>query len=71
LETAICGIDLVTLLVILVTKCIYKSDGHLWLTPVTLAAIRRIMVQGQPEIVHKTLSRKKPVTKKGWWPGSR
>jgi hypothetical protein len=44
--------------------------GHRWLTPVILAAweteIRRIEVRSQPrEIVHKTLSRKKPITKKG------
>jgi hypothetical protein len=62
--------------------CFLKKDknkmlaGPQWLTPVILATqeteIRRIMVQSQPwQIVHKTLSRKKPFTKKGWWSGSR
>jgi hypothetical protein len=47
-----------------------------WLTPVILATqeaeIRRIIVWSQPgKIVCKTLSQKKPITKKGWWSGSR
>jgi hypothetical protein len=52
-------------------KCkeIRSWPGVQWLMPVILAAreaeIRRIVVQSQPrEIVHETLSRKKP-TKKG------
>jgi hypothetical protein len=41
-----------------------------WFTPIILATqeaeIRRIMVQSQSkQIVHKTLSQKKPFTKKG------
>jgi hypothetical protein len=36
------------------------------------AEIKRIMVQSQPEqIVCKTLSRKNPSQKKGWWSDSR
>jgi hypothetical protein len=47
-----------------------------WPTPVILASqeaeIRRIMVQSQPgQIVHKTLSQRKNITKKCWWGGSR
>jgi hypothetical protein len=47
-----------------------------WLTPVFLATqetqIRRITVRSQPgQIVLETLSRKKNITKKGWWSGSR
>jgi hypothetical protein len=50
--------------------------GFWWLTPVILTTqeteIRRIKVQSQPrQIVHKTLSWKIHITKKGWWSGSR
>jgi hypothetical protein len=35
------------------------------------AEIRKIVVQCQPrQIVHETLSGKKPITKKDWWSGS-
>jgi hypothetical protein len=51
---------------------------HQWLTPVILATqeteIRRITVRSQPgQIVYETLSqkKKKTITKKGWWSGSR
>jgi hypothetical protein len=34
------------------------------------AESRRMMVQSQPgQIVHENLSRKKTITKKGWWSG--
>jgi hypothetical protein len=47
-----------------------------WLRPVILATqeaeIRGIAVRSQSgQIVHETLSWKKPITKKGWWSGSR
>jgi hypothetical protein len=51
--------------------------GHQWLMTVILTTqgeeIRKIEVQSQPrQIVCKTLSRKKKsITKKGWWSGSR
>jgi hypothetical protein len=50
--------------------------GHRWLTPIILdtqeAEIKRIKVQSQPrQIVCEILSRKKPITKKSWWSGSR
>jgi hypothetical protein len=36
------------------------------------AEIRRIEVQSQPgKIVHETISKKIPITKKDWWSGSR
>jgi hypothetical protein len=36
------------------------------------AEIRRNAIQSQPrQIVHEALSQKKPITKKGWWSGSR
>jgi hypothetical protein len=49
---------------------------HWWLTPIILATqkaeIRRIVAQSQLwQIVCKTLSWKKKITKKGWWSGSR
>jgi hypothetical protein len=52
---------------------------HQWLTPIILVAtqeaeIRRIVVRSQPgEIVRETLSqkKKKKITEKGWWSGSR
>jgi hypothetical protein len=48
-----------------------KQAGHQWLTPVIPATqeaeIRRITVQSQPRQILK----KKPITKKGWWSGSR
>jgi hypothetical protein len=55
-------------------KC-RSQAGLQWLTLVILATqmteIRRIVVQSQPgQIIHETLSRKKPFTKKGWWSGS-
>jgi hypothetical protein len=48
-----------------------------WLTPIILAAqeaeIKKILIQSQPgQIVHETLSQKKPITKeKGRWSDSR
>jgi hypothetical protein len=50
--------------------------GRWWLISVTLATqeaeIRKIEVQIQlGQIVHETLFRKKPITKKGWRSGSR
>jgi hypothetical protein len=56
-------------------KYVFKARCQ-WLMPVILATqeavIRRITVQRQPEqIVLETLSRKKPIPKKGWWTGSR
>jgi hypothetical protein len=52
------------------------TAGCWWLVPVILATqeveIRRIMVGSQPrQIVLKTLSRKKSITEKGWWSGSK
>jgi hypothetical protein len=49
----------------------YKSlAGPWWLTPVILstqdAEIRKTAVQSQPRQIVGTLSRKKPITKKGW-----
>jgi hypothetical protein len=36
------------------------------------AEIRRIAVQSQPgQIVCETISQKRPITKMGWWSGSR
>jgi hypothetical protein len=54
----------------------YFLAGHWWLTLVILATqqaeIRRIMVRSQPrQIIRETLSQKIPITKKGWWSGSR
>jgi hypothetical protein len=48
----------------------WEGAGRQWLTTVILATqeaeMRRIVVQSQPgQIVHTTLSRKKPITKKG------
>jgi hypothetical protein len=57
-----------------------SQAGHRWLSPVILAPqeaeIRRITVGSQPrQIVHETLSQKKPITKKKKrlveWSGSR
>jgi hypothetical protein len=50
--------------------------GCRWLRPVSLATqeaeIRRITVGSQQgQILLKTLSLKKPITKKSWWSGSR
>jgi hypothetical protein len=47
-----------------------------WLTPVILAIqdaeIRRIAVKSElRQIVHKTLSQEKSITRKGWWSDSR
>jgi hypothetical protein len=49
---------------------LYPRNFFQWLTPVVLATqeaeIKRIAVQSQPgQIVLETLSRKKPITKKG------
>jgi hypothetical protein len=49
---------------------------HWWFMPVILATqeaeIRRITIRSQlRQIVLKTLSRKIPITKKGWWSSSR
>jgi hypothetical protein len=35
------------------------------------AEIKGITVQSPGQIILETLSRKKPITKKGWWSGSR
>jgi hypothetical protein len=48
----------------------HRNRAARWLTLVTLATqeaeIGRIVVRSQPrQIVHQTLSRKKPITKKG------
>jgi hypothetical protein len=53
-----------------------REARYQWLTPVIPATqeaeIRRIKVWSQPgQIVRKTLSRKNPSQKKGWWSGSR
>jgi hypothetical protein len=53
---------------------ILQEAGHWWLIPIILATqeaeIRRITVGSQPgEIIHKTLSRKNPSQKNGWWSG--
>jgi hypothetical protein len=50
--------------------------GPQWFTPVILATqeaeIRRIIFQSQPgQVVHKTLSQKKPISRKDWWYDSR
>jgi hypothetical protein len=47
-----------------------EAARHWWLTPIILATqeaeVRRIMVGSQPgQMVHKTLSEKTPITKKG------
>jgi hypothetical protein len=62
------------------SKCEVLSSNlitarHWWFMPIILttqAEIRRIEVQSQlGQIVHETLTRKKPITKKGWQSGSR
>jgi hypothetical protein len=49
--------------------------GHWWLTPVILATqeagIRKITVPSQPEQIVLEIYLEKPITKKGWWSGSR
>jgi hypothetical protein len=46
--------------------------AHTYILATQAAEIRRITVQSQPgQIVHETLSQKKPTTKKGWWNGSK
>jgi hypothetical protein len=43
---------------------------HQWLTPVILAEIRKIKVQGQPvKIVHEILLQKYSIQKQGWQSG--
>jgi hypothetical protein len=59
---------------ILKNKCIWQALVAQACDPqdAEIRRIRRITVGSQPgQMVHKTLSRKKPITKKGWWRGSR
>jgi hypothetical protein len=57
----------------------FKRDipaEYQWLTPIILATqeaeIRRISVQSQHrQTVQQVLILKNPITKKGWWSGSR